>query len=113
MNQHLINHGCGFKARQIGAFQIISKAVPAGARYAAHDHDKASISVLLFGAGIETRSRTLEIERVPGVICSYALVFSTATARQVYLRTRRCLHGSLAILFGYAGIRVLTSRALG
>jgi AraC-like DNA-binding protein len=89
MNQHLINHGCGFKARQIGAFQIISKAVPAGARYAAHDHDTASISVLLFGAGIETRSRTVEIERVPGVIVAnpagemHALRFADKSARSV------------------------------
>lgn len=46
------------------------------------------------------------------VFCSYALVFSTATARQTYLRARRWFDGSLAILFGYAGIRMLASQVV-
>lgn len=45
------------------------------------------------------------------VFCSYALIFSTMPARRAYLRTRRWFDGSLAVLFGYAGIRMLTSRA--
>jgi threonine efflux protein len=45
------------------------------------------------------------------VFCSYALIFSTVTARRTYLRTRRWFDGTLAIVFGYAGIRMLTSRA--
>lgn len=44
------------------------------------------------------------------VFCSYALVFSTASARHAYLRTRRWFDGALSVLFGYAGIRMLTSR---
>jgi threonine/homoserine/homoserine lactone efflux protein len=44
------------------------------------------------------------------VFCSYALIFSTMPARRAYLRTRRWFDGSLAVLFGYAGIRMLTSR---
>jgi threonine/homoserine/homoserine lactone efflux protein len=45
------------------------------------------------------------------VFCGYALVFSTTPARQAYMRTRRWFDGALAILFGYAGIRMLASRA--
>lgn len=45
------------------------------------------------------------------VFCSYALIFSTASARQAYLRTRRMFDGALAVLFGYAGIRMLLSRS--
>ncbi|MDR6992723.1 LysE family transporter [Luteimonas sp. 3794] len=45
------------------------------------------------------------------VFCSYALVFSTAAARRVYQRTRRWFEGALAVLFGYAGLRMLASRA--
>lgn len=44
------------------------------------------------------------------VFCGYAMVFSTATARHAYLRTRRWFDGALAVLFGYAGFRMLVSR---
>lgn len=46
------------------------------------------------------------------VFCGYALAFSTPLARRVYLYLRRWFEGSLAVLFGYAGIRLLTSKAL-
>jgi threonine efflux protein len=45
------------------------------------------------------------------VFCSYALIFSTMSARRAYLRTHRWFDGALAVLFGYAGIRMLASRA--
>jgi threonine efflux protein len=45
------------------------------------------------------------------VFCGYALAFSTAPARQAYMRTRRWFDGTLAVLFGYAGIRMLASHA--
>ena len=45
------------------------------------------------------------------VFCGYALLFSTGRARQAYQRARRWFEGGLALLFGYAGIRMLTSRA--
>lgn len=41
------------------------------------------------------------------VFSTYALVFSTATARAAYVRTRRVLEGCLAVVFGVAGIRLL------
>ena len=44
------------------------------------------------------------------VFSGYAVLFSTTWARRVYLRTRVWFDGALALLFGYAGIRMLTSR---
>jgi threonine/homoserine/homoserine lactone efflux protein len=44
------------------------------------------------------------------VFGGYAVVFSTATARRLYTRTRRALEGCLAIVFGVAGTKLLTSR---
>lgn len=41
----------------------------------------------------------------------YAVVFSTAFARQAYLGARPWFEGTLAVLFSYAGIRMLASRA--
>jgi threonine/homoserine/homoserine lactone efflux protein len=45
------------------------------------------------------------------VFSSYALLFSTASARRVYVAIRRWLDGSLAIMFGVAGLKMLTSRS--
>ncbi len=54
---------------------------------------------------------------VAGCLCiglfvfgSYAVLFSLPSARRVYLAIRRWLDGSLALVFGFAGIRLLTSR---
>jgi threonine efflux protein len=44
------------------------------------------------------------------VFGSYALLFSTARARRIYVKLRRWFEGVLALLFGYAGYRVLTSK---
>jgi threonine efflux protein len=44
------------------------------------------------------------------VFSSYAVLFSTASARRVYVAIRRWLDGSLAIMFGIAGIKLLTSK---
>jgi threonine efflux protein len=44
------------------------------------------------------------------VFSSYAVLFSTATARRVYGSIRRWLDGSLAIVFSVAGLKLLTSR---
>jgi threonine efflux protein len=44
------------------------------------------------------------------VFGAYALVFSTPTARRVYGRVRRWVDGSLALVFGYGGLRMLFSR---
>lgn len=44
------------------------------------------------------------------VFFAYALLFSTRSARSVYERSRRWFDGTLAVLFGYAGIRMLISR---
>lgn len=44
------------------------------------------------------------------VFSSYALLFSTASARRVYIAVRRWLDGSLAIMFGIAGLKMLTSK---
>jgi threonine/homoserine/homoserine lactone efflux protein len=44
------------------------------------------------------------------VFSSYAVLFSTATARRVYASIRRWLDGSLAVVFSVAGIKLLTAR---
>jgi threonine efflux protein len=44
------------------------------------------------------------------VFSSYAVLFSTATARRVYGAIRRWMDGSLAVVFSIAGIKLLTSR---
>ncbi|SDD52184.1 Threonine/homoserine/homoserine lactone efflux protein [Cupriavidus sp. YR651] len=44
------------------------------------------------------------------VFGGYALLFSTAVARRLYLSLRRWLDGCLAVAFGVAGYRLLTSR---
>ncbi|MGF6771573.1 threonine efflux protein [Paraburkholderia sp. GAS199] len=44
------------------------------------------------------------------VFSSYAVLFSTGSARRIYLSTRRWLDGSLAVMFGIAGIKLLTSK---
>ncbi|SIT47078.1 Lysine exporter protein LysE/YggA [Paraburkholderia piptadeniae] len=44
------------------------------------------------------------------VFGSYAALFSTPLARRVYLSIRRWLDGGLAVVFGLAGIKLLTSR---
>ncbi|RFU44953.1 LysE family translocator [Paraburkholderia sp. DHOC27] len=44
------------------------------------------------------------------VFSSYAVLFSTATARRVYGAIRRWLDGSLAVVFSVAGLKLLTAR---
>ena len=45
------------------------------------------------------------------VFCSYAIVFSTPYARNLFIRIRRYFDGALAAIFAYAGIRMLLSRS--
>lgn len=45
------------------------------------------------------------------VFSSYAVLFSTSSARRIYLSIRRWLDGSLAVMFGIAGIKMLTSKS--
>lgn len=73
---------------------IVALALPADA----HRHDALLVVVGCIPVGMT-------------IFCSYALVFSTAVARDVYMRGRRWLDGALAMLFAYAGIRMLASRA--
>ncbi|QRM54611.1 LysE family translocator [Sinorhizobium sp. BG8] len=44
------------------------------------------------------------------VFVGYALIFSTALMGQAYQKTRRWIEGTLALVFGYAGIRLLLSK---
>jgi threonine/homoserine/homoserine lactone efflux protein len=44
------------------------------------------------------------------VFSSYAVLFSTTSARRIYAASRRWLDGSLAIMFGIAGLKLLTSK---
>jgi threonine/homoserine/homoserine lactone efflux protein len=44
------------------------------------------------------------------VFGGYAVLFSTDSARRLYVRTRRALEGCLAIVFGIAGIKLLAAR---
>jgi threonine/homoserine/homoserine lactone efflux protein len=45
------------------------------------------------------------------VFSSYAVLFSTVSARRIYVAIRRWLDGSLAIMFGIASIKMLTSKS--
>lgn len=45
------------------------------------------------------------------VFSSYAILFSTETARRVYGSIRRWLDGTLAVVFSVAGLKLLTSRS--
>ncbi|QPC85622.1 LysE family translocator [Mesorhizobium sp. NBSH29] len=45
------------------------------------------------------------------VFCGYALVFSTVPMVRAYQKSRRWIEGTLAVFFGFAGIRLLLSRA--
>lgn len=45
------------------------------------------------------------------VFVGYALLFSTETMARAYRKSRRWIEGTLAVVFGYAGIRLLFSRA--
>jgi threonine efflux protein len=45
------------------------------------------------------------------VFSSYAVLFSTAAARRIYMATRRWLDGSLAVMFGIAGLKMLSSNS--
>ncbi|MCM2477150.1 LysE family translocator [Rhizobium sp. CG5] len=44
------------------------------------------------------------------VFTGYALLFSTAGALAVYRRARRGIEGTMALLFGVAGVKLLTAR---
>lgn len=45
------------------------------------------------------------------VFCGYALAFSTTLARRLYVSLRRWLEGGLALVFGFAGIKLLLARS--
>jgi threonine efflux protein len=45
------------------------------------------------------------------VFSSYAVLFSTGTARRIYSSIRRWLDGSLAVVFSVAGVKLLSSRS--
>ncbi len=63
--------------------------------------DASTLAAILVGCGV------LGIT----IFCGYALLFSTAPAIRVYQRSRRYIEGALAMFFGFAGIRLLLSRA--
>ena len=44
------------------------------------------------------------------IFCGYALLFSTAPAVRIYQRIKRYIEGVVAVLFGFAGIKMLMSR---
>ena len=43
------------------------------------------------------------------IFCGYALLFSTPTMTQLYRSLRRSIEGTLALVFGFAGVKLLTS----
>lgn len=45
------------------------------------------------------------------IFVGYALIFSTALMTRAYQKSRRWIEGVLAVFFGYAGIRLLLSKA--
>lgn len=44
------------------------------------------------------------------IFCGYAIIFSTAAMIRAYQRARRIIEGSLAIVFGAAGFKLLMTR---
>lgn len=44
------------------------------------------------------------------IFCGYALVFSTAPAIRIYQKSKRSIEATLALFFGFAGIKLLLSR---
>jgi len=46
------------------------------------------------------------------VFSGYALLFSMDSVRRMYVRARRAMEGCLAVVFGFAGIRLLASSGL-
>lgn len=75
-----------------GWVAIISLGLPA---------DASAGSVMLVVGGCLSTGLT--------VFCGYALVFSTRRAVNAYQASRRAVDGVLALLFGAAGIKMLTS----
>ncbi|TKC86281.1 LysE family translocator [Trinickia terrae] len=74
-----------------------------------------AIISIAFPVGAQARHTTLAV--VAGcicigvlVFCGYAILFSMPSARRIYLAIRRWLDATLAVAFGYAGIRLLMSR---
>jgi threonine/homoserine/homoserine lactone efflux protein len=61
----------------------------------------ATVAVILAGCAI------LSIT----IFCGYALVFSTAPMIRMYRHARRWIEGTLALVFGAAGMKLLLSRA--
>ncbi len=45
------------------------------------------------------------------IFCGYAIIFSTTPMIRLYRRARRWIEGLLAVCFGFAGLRLLLSRA--
>lgn len=75
------------------------------------------IAIMSLGLGTEGPSPGLEVI-VAGcavigltVNLGYALIFSTAVMGRAYGKARRWIEGALAAVFGYAGLRLLLSRA--
>lgn len=44
------------------------------------------------------------------IFCGYAMVFSTAPMVRLYRRARRGIEGTLAVFFGFAGLKLLLTR---
>ena len=44
------------------------------------------------------------------IFCGYAVLFSTAPMVRLYRRARRWIEGTLSIVFGFAGLRLLLAR---
>lgn len=68
------------------------------------------------GAGASASASPSHGVLIPGCLvigCSvfggYALLFSTAAARRFYARARRAMEGCLAVVFGIAGVKLLTA----
>ncbi|BCH15543.1 LysE family translocator [Mesorhizobium sp. L-2-11] len=62
----------------------------------------SSHTVLVILAGCAVLSVT--------IFCGYAIVFSTAPMIALYRRARRWIEGTLAVFFGFAGLKLLLTR---
>jgi threonine/homoserine/homoserine lactone efflux protein len=74
------------------------------------------IAIMSLGLGPDAPARTLAVF-VAGcavlgltVNVGYALAFSTGVMTRAYAQARRWIEGTLAVLFAYAGVRLLLSR---
>jgi len=73
---------------------------PCDPRLGAERASLQTVAIILAGCAVLSVS----------IFCGYAIVFSTAPMVRFYSKARRSIEGTLAIIFAYAGVRLLFAR---